>query len=207
MNPVEPDNVQSIEIEDDAYWVQQAREGRMQAWAELHKRYYAKLCGTVVQLLGKDSSMVEDVVQEAFIKAYNQIGKFRGESKFSTWIYRIAVNLALDVARKQTRRQRWHATLHFFGNEEGQEESPIERVAAPEQELSSTEREELGKRLRDEMDRLSPEHRAVVELRLVQELSTEETAKILGCQKGTVLSRLFYACKKLKKALKDHENE
>ncbi|MFZ5806033.1 MAG: RNA polymerase sigma factor [Verrucomicrobiota bacterium] len=206
MNPTDTENVQSKQTAsaDDAVWVQQAQAGESAGWAELHREYYPKLWSVVNQII-LDASIAEDIVQESFIKAYRQIGRFRGQSKFGTWIYRIAVNQALDAVRKKNRRQRWFQILPW--NQEDDENDPVQELPAPEKTMSEAERTDLRTAIARALEILTPEHRAVVELRLVQGLSTEETAQILKCKKGTVLSRLFYSCQKLQPILKQTYEE
>lgn len=187
--------------EDPDAWVALAKAGDQRGWAHLHRHYYAGLWSTVHQII-RDEQLAEDIVQDTFLKAFRQIRHFRGDSKFSTWLYRIAVNQAYDVARKRARRQKW---LGLFPLKEAEDNSELEPAT---HETSATElaRADLRQALDQALATLPEEHRAVVHLRLVQGFSTEETARILRLKKGTVLSRLFYSCQKLKKLLKDaHE--
>jgi RNA polymerase sigma-70 factor (ECF subfamily) len=146
-----------------------------------------------------DPALTEDVLQDTFIKAVHKIGEFRGESKFSSWLYRIAVNRALDVLRQRKRMKLW---MPFSQDEK---EETINQIPDQHSTAQRPEEHELGQTIRQAMQKLSPEHRAVVQLRLVEGFSTEETAHILRCSKGTVLSRLFYASKKLRKLLQRYE--
>ncbi|GAB4240423.1 MAG: sigma-70 family RNA polymerase sigma factor [Candidatus Methylacidiphilales bacterium] len=197
VNDVEPEDVG----ENPDRWVALAQAGDPEGWVHLHKLYYAGLWGTAYQIV-RDEQMAEDVVQETFLKAFKQLRHFRGDSKFSTWIYRIAVNQAYDTVRKQKRRQKW---LGLFPLKEN-EDDPEHETAVNETSATMLERADLRDAIDRAMATLPEEHRAVVHLRLVQGFSTEETARILKLKKGTVLSRLFYSCQKLKKLLKDaHE--
>ena len=198
VNVSESSDVEGADVKDDAVWVEKARAGDPAGWAELHFRYYGRLWSAVNQVLN-DAAAAEDAVQEAFIKAFRNIHRFRGGSKFSTWIYRIALNQAFDTLRKRNRSRKW---LGFFPLEPDDEEAPVRQMAAPELSLSGAERTDCRKAVARALKSLPAAHRAVVELRLVQGLSTEETARVLGCKKGTVLSRLFYSCQKLQPLLK-----
>jgi len=186
----------------EANWVALAMAGDQEGWAQLHKLYYQGLWNAVNQIL-QDEKLSEDVVQEAFLKAFRQIQRFRGDSRFSTWIYRIAINQAYDTLRKRNRRSKW---LGLFPIQENEEENPIEMVVS-ETSATAAERSDQREMLLRALDSLPADHRAVVELRLVQGFSTEETARILKVKKGTVLSRLFYSCQKLKKLLKETYEE
>jgi RNA polymerase sigma-70 factor (ECF subfamily) len=166
------------------------------AWEMLHHHYYKPLWSAVNQML-QDEMLTEDVVQEAFIKAYRSFDRFKGDSKVSTWLYRIAMNQAYDTLRKRSRRQKWLGLFPLQEDEESQPHEAVdERTGAVELQNKDRKTE-----IQDALAKLPPDQRAVVELRLVQGFSTEETAKILKVQKGTVLSRLFYGCQKLKKQL------
>jgi RNA polymerase sigma-70 factor (ECF subfamily) len=197
-----PNVEDSGETQDDQRWVSLAMSGDPRGWEHLHRQYYGGLWGTVQQII-QDEKLAEDVVQETFLKAFRQIHRFRGDSKFSTWIYRIAVNQAYDTIRKRNRRQKW---LGLFPLKQTEDEPEHEWVVT-ETSATEAERSDLRDALVKAMGSLSEEHRAVVDLRLVQGFSTEETARILKLKKGTVLSRLFNSCQKLKKLLREtHEN-
>lgn len=168
----------------------------------LHQQYYRGLWSAVYPVV-RDNALAEDVVQEAFLKAYKKISRFKGDSKFGTWIYRIAMNQAYDVMRKQQRRQK---RLGLFPLQQDEEQEPLEAV----DEFTGADAAHAGdlrKAILAALDQLNPEQRSVVELRLIQGFSTEETAKILKCKKGTVLSRLYYSCQKLKELLGDRYEE
>ncbi len=142
--------------------------------------------------------MSDDVVQEAFIKAHRDIRRFEGQSQLGTWLYRIAVNQALDTIRKKQRTERWLSFLSPVA----EDDSP----AMPEGQVRSEastglENAELKETILEAMGELSVEHRAVVQLRLVDDLSLEETAQLLRCKPGTVNSRLHYACEHLRRKL------
>ncbi|MFH1067495.1 MAG: sigma-70 family RNA polymerase sigma factor [bacterium] len=199
MNPDLSAIVQKSEEEPgDALWVKKARAGEADGWAELHRRYYVKLWSAANRIV-EDESLAEDVVQESFVKAFKEMSRFRGQSKFSTWLYRITVNRSLDAARKKSRRQKW---LGLFPLEDEKEDSPVREAVAPEPSLSAAELGDYRKALAKALKTLGAEQRAVVELRLIQGLSTEETAAVLRCKNGTVLSRLFYSCRKLQSLLR-----
>lgn len=191
----------------ESHWISLARQGREDAWRELHQRYYPGLWHTAHQIL-HDAALAEDVVQEAFIKAHRQIHRFRGDSKFSTWLYRITHNQAQDTLRKIQRRSKWLGLFPLSTPGPNGELSPMPEPADPSGDAAQhaarrDDREAIAKALQS----LSPEHRIVVELRLIQGFSTEETARILKLKKGTVLSRLFYSCQNLKKILQPIRDE
>ncbi len=183
------------------------RRGEEGAWGILHRELYGKLWSTVFRIVD-DAPGAEDVIQEAFVKAIREIGNFDSRSQIGTWVYRIAVNQALDWVRSRQRRSAWITFLSPI-----KEERDDERMeSVPEGEVEplvsqGLEREELRRVLSEAIGELSVEHRAVVQLRLIDELSLEESAEILGCKVGTVNSRLHYACKYLQKKLRAAREE
>ena len=178
--------------------LQRLRAGEESAWGELHREHYARLWSSVQRILN-NPVMADDVVQEAFIKAHRDISRFAGQSQLSTWLYRIAVNQALDTIRKKQRTERWLSFLSPVAEEENQPAMPEGHVA-PAASIG-LENAELREVIFAAMGELSPEHRAVVQLRLVDEMSLEETAQVLRCKSGTVNSRLHYACEHLRRKL------
>ena len=168
------------------------------AWGELHREHYPRLWSSVQRILN-NPTMADDVVQEAFIKAHRDIRRFEGNSQLGTWLYRIAVNQSLDTIRKKQRTERWLSFLSPIAEDENQPAMPEGQVRP----LASTglENKELRETIFEAMAELSVEHRAVVQLRLVDEMSLEETAQLLRCKPGTVNSSLHYACEHLRRKL------
>jgi RNA polymerase sigma-70 factor, ECF subfamily len=178
--------------------LQSLRAGEEAAWGELHREQYARLWSSVQRILN-NPAMADDVVQEAFIKAHRDIGRFEGQSQLGTWLYRIAVNQALDTIRKKQRTERWLSFLSPLSEDENQPAMPEGLV--PAAASVGLENRELRDVIFEAMGDLSAEHRAVVQLRLVDEMSLEETAQLLRCRPGTVNSRLHYACEHLRRKL------
>jgi len=172
--------------------------GEEAAWGELHRDHYAKLWSSVQRILN-NPSLTDDVVQEAFIKAHRDIHRFAGQSQLGTWLYRIAVNQALDTIRKKQRTERWLSFLSPLADEDNQTAMPEGHVDP--MVSSGMENAELRDTIFEAMAELTVEHRAVVQLRLIDEMSLEETAKLLRCRPGTVNSRLHYACEHLRRKL------
>lgn len=178
--------------------LQRLRSGEEAAWGELHRDHYPRLWSSVQRILN-NPTLADDVVQEAFIKAHRDIRRFEGHSQLGTWLYRIAINQALDTIRKKQRTDRWLSFLSPQADDEG-------RPVMPEGHVEPTvskgmENAELRETIFAAMGELSAEHRAVVQLRLVDEMSLEETAQLLRCRPGTVNSRLHYACEHLRRKL------
>jgi RNA polymerase sigma-70 factor, ECF subfamily len=179
-------------------------EGEEAAWGELHRDHYPRLWSSVQRILN-NPTLADDVVQEAFIKAHREIRRFAGQSQIGTWLYRIAINQALDAVRKKQRTDRWLSFLSPVAEKENQPVMP-EGEVAPAASLGM-EHAELRETIFAAMTELSAEHRAVIQLRLVDEMSMEETARLLRCKPGTVNSRLHYACEHLRRKLAKMKKE
>ena len=174
------------------------RSGEEAAWGELHREHFPRLWSSVQRILN-NPTMADDVVQEAFIKAHRDIRHFEGNSQLGTWLYRIAVNQALDTIRKKQRTDRWLSFLSPVAEGEDQPNMPEGHVDPAAS--TGLENLELREIIFEAMADLSVEHRAAVQLRLVDEMSLEETAQLLRCKPGTVNSRLHYACEHLRRKL------
>jgi RNA polymerase sigma-70 factor, ECF subfamily len=179
-------------------YLQRLRSGDEAAWGDLHRDHYPRLWSSVQRILN-NPTLADDVVQEAFIKAHRDIRRFEGHSQLGTWLYRIAVNQALDTIRKKQRTERWLSFLSPMADEENQPAMPEGQVKPASS--AGLENAELRETIFAAMAELSVEHRAVVQLRLVDEMSLEETAQLLRCKPGTVNSRLHYACDHLRRKL------
>jgi len=182
------------EFVSDTTLIENLLEGNVEALGVLFERY-RHMVYNVAYRITRSHHDASDVTQETFIKVFKSISRFRGESNVETWIYRIAVNSALNHLRKMGRRK----------------EEPLDDV--PEVEIPPTERSsddperylerrEIRRAISQAMRKLSPEHRAVVVLHDVEGLTHAEISKILGCSEGTVKSRLHYARRKLRRILK-----
>jgi len=183
-------------IEESAL-VTQAREGDTAAFAELVRRYEGKIF-RLAQHITQNREDAEDVLQESFMKAYEHLEQFKGDSKFYTWIVRIAVNQAL----MKLRRRKTDKSVSIDETIDTGEDTVVREIAAwgedPEQSVS---REELGSILDKAIESLEPLYRSVFVLRDIEELSTEETAEALGLSVPAVKSRLLRARLQLREKL------
>ncbi len=141
-----------------------------------------------------------DLTQEAFVKAYRNLGTFRLEASFYTWLYRIAMNLAIDFTRKRRRRE-------SAGFDEGiasrDDDGGISEAHHGDSPGRALERKQLFQQIMAAMERLPDDQRQVILLREMEGLSYKEIAEVMEIPEGTVMSRLFYARKKLQKLLSD----
>jgi RNA polymerase sigma-70 factor (ECF subfamily) len=169
-----------------------SRGGHIAAFGELVRRYESKVAATVIGMLGQCDE-ADDIGQETFIRFYNALKSFRGDSSIGTYITRIAMNLSLNEIRRRERRR---FLFKRIDHENELDEPAVESGA------ECFEEKEI---IRQAMETLSPKFRAVVNLRLAEGYSTEETAGILHIPVGTVLSRLQRAQKKLQSVLKNYK--
>jgi RNA polymerase sigma-70 factor (ECF subfamily) len=184
---------------DDQQLIAECLAGRTAAFGELVTRYQDRLYNTVYRLLehGEDA---RDVVQEAFLSAYQSLRTFKGDSLFFTWLYRIAANTAISHKRKQ------RVVLRLQGGEGCTEPPDSSEANRPEHALEMAEEE---KRVHEALNRLSAEHRMVLVMKDMEGQKYEEMAEILQVPIGTVRSRLHRARLELRDILlKDRpENE
>jgi len=189
--------VSSLAGIDELQLVTQARERDATAFNELVRRYEGKIF-RLAQHVTQNREDAEDVLQETFLKAYEHLDQFKGDSKFYTWIVRIAVNQAL----MKLRRRKTDRSVSLDETIDTGEDTVTREVAAwdedPEQRFS---REELGGILDTAIDGLEPLYRSVFVLRDIEELSTEETAEALGLSIPAVKSRLLRARLQLREKL------
>jgi RNA polymerase sigma-70 factor (ECF subfamily) len=172
--------------------VQRCQAGEMSAFQELVSRYHQKVYMVILGLLRHREDALE-VAQETFFRAYRKINSFQGGSSFYTWLYRIAINIAIDAQRRQKRNP-----LDFRENMDSVLEAQNEVAKDP---FSDVHDKELRENLVKAINELTPEHKAVIVLRTIEGLSYKDIGEILGCSEGTVMSRLHYARKRLQDKL------
>jgi RNA polymerase sigma-70 factor (ECF subfamily) len=182
---------------DESVLVAQAREGDTRAFGDLVRRYEGKIF-RLANHITQNREDAEDVLQETFMKAYEHLEQFKGDSKFYTWIVRIAVNQAL----MKLRRRKTDKSVSLDEEIDTGEDTVVREIAAwgedPEEQFT---REELGEILDGAVQSLDPPYRSVFVLRDVEDLSTEETAEALGLSVPAVKSRLLRARLQLREKL------
>jgi RNA polymerase sigma-70 factor (ECF subfamily) len=167
------------------------REGTPEALRPLYERYKDRVYNTAYRVTG-DPEVAEDVTHDVFVRVYERLRQFRRRSRFSSWLYRVTVNLATDVARRRG-RERWLFAVRF-GVTPGSREPMTARESGP---LRSAESAEAAEEVSRAVAELSPKLRSVVALRYFEGLSYEEVAEVLEVSVGTVKSRLSRAHKRL----------
>ena len=170
--------------------LEQVRAGSADAFAVVVQAYSERLYAVVLRIV-HDPADAEEVVQETFLKAYRNLARFQGDSALYTWLYRIAVNAAVDHAKKQRRRRH----LSLDDEDSGHEPALPVAESAPE---ARSEKEELVALVQEGIEALPDPYRVILVLREYSEMSYEQLGEVLELPKGTVESRLFRARHKLK---------
>lgn len=189
---------------NDGEIVRRCQAGEATAFNELITRYRSKVF-TMVYTMVRNEQDTLDLAQEGFLQAWYSIHRFKGQSKFYTWLYRIIVNVTIDTLR----RKGVHGESGFDyrigpGNVGAASRAEFAPALPPDRQ---SELNEIRQLIDEAIGKLSSEHRAVIVMRELQDLKYNEIAEILDCSIGTVMSRLFYARKKLQILLRDvHEN-
>jgi RNA polymerase sigma-70 factor, ECF subfamily len=171
----------------DLELTRRAQAGDTEAFGELVTKYRTKIFAMVCCIVGNEHD-AWDLSQEAFLEAWRSIDRFVGRSSFNTWLYSITVNLTIDSLRRKGRSQ-----------EVALSDAIPSFLSGPG---VNYERAEIRGQVGAALAQLSPEHRAVVVLRELQDMQYHEIAEVLNLSLGTVMSRLFYARKKLRSLLK-----
>ncbi|MEM7414929.1 MAG: RNA polymerase sigma factor [Gemmatimonadota bacterium] len=184
-------------VDSDTDLLARARNGDAHAFRHLVERYQDGVAAVVVGMLGPGPD-ADDVGQETFVRFYRSIDRFRGEAALRTYLTRIAMNLSLNELKRRKRRERRVLRIH---------EGTPEFAAPGEGPDEAVDRADRARAVREAIDRLDEKHRAVVTLRMIQGLSTKETAEALGVPEGTVLSRLARGRQKLEGELKPWLND
>ena len=182
--------------------VARARRGDESAFEALVTENEKRIYNLCRRLTGNQEDAAE-LTQEAFLNAWRGLGRFQGESSFSTWLYRLATNACIDFLRKEKRRRSLSMTVSLDDEEEARQvELPDERYA-PEGAL---ERAEARRAVAEGLERLTLEHRQVLVMREIHGLSYAEIGQVLGLEEGTVKSRIARARGALRKVLTERGN-
>lgn len=170
----------------------------MAAFEQLVARHRDKVYARAYSMMRNEEQAI-DLSQEAWIKGWQRLRQFQGDASFGTWMTRIVINLCLDELRRQKRQRA--ESIEELNAESGGVERQMPVV--PANPTSGLERAELRQRIDQALGQLSYEHRTVLVLHEFEEMEYKEIAKTMGCSIGTVMSRLFYARRKLAALLAD----
>ncbi|MBM3860451.1 MAG: sigma-70 family RNA polymerase sigma factor [Verrucomicrobia bacterium] len=181
----------------DRELVERCQRGRMEAYGELVNRYRHRVYALALGMVRNEQDAT-DLSQETFVKGWQAIRGFKKNASFYTWLYRITTNLCIDHVRRRDRRP----TVEFEEAMDPDADADVE-IPPSNQPLPTDEvrRRELREFIEAALEKLSPEHRLVVQLREFDGLDYAAIAKAVGCSMGTVMSRLHYARKHLQKLL------
>jgi RNA polymerase sigma-70 factor (ECF subfamily) len=198
--PVVSEQSADLTHEEDEALVARAQRGETKAFDVLVERYKQRLYATVYHMTSNHED-ANDLVQDAFIKAYKSLRSFKGQSSFYTWVYRIAVNRTINFLKR--RKDRGHFSLNDIDASIETDPDYVELMShvTPRREAGLTE---LQEKLNEAVQKLSEEHRAVVIMHDVQGMTHADIAKVMHCSEGTVRSRLFYARQQLQGLLGDY---
>ena len=178
---------------DELRAIARAKRGDPEAFAFLVESYETSVYRLALRMCG-NAHDAEEVAQEAFVAAWKGMPSFRGESKFSSWLYQLTSNAAIDFLRREKR----HRAATPLDDEVD--------LAAPGTPQQAAEEAELQQALQQALDALTPEHRQIFLLRQMRQMSYEEIGRLLGLESGTVKSRLSRAKKQLRQILLEKGN-
>jgi RNA polymerase sigma-70 factor (ECF subfamily) len=190
------------EAQEDRALVERVQAGDKEAFRTLVERHQRRAFSIAMALV-RDENDARELVQDAFLRVYKNIGGFQGQSSFFTWLYRIITNLSIDLIRKPGRQ-----VVALDEGKGDSEDSPskdfpfLSRIDGADP-ADVVRRGEIAIRLREALAALPDYHRGVILMREVEGLSYEEMAQAMKVSKGTIMSRLFHARQKLQKALVD----
>lgn len=188
----------------DLALVQRTQQGDRTAFRALFDKYHRRVFAVSLAVV-KNPQDAHDIVQDAFVRVHRHLGNFQGNSSFYTWLYRITMNLSIDHhRRKKTARQVDYDDGILREEGESEAADKIGPSYAGSDPGRAHAQKELAKRMQEALSTLPPYHQEVIVLREVDGLSYEEIAKIMKVPKGTIMSRLFHARRKMQHALSDY---
>lgn len=187
---------------DDRQLVRRVQKGDRRAFEALVRKYQRRVFRLAFGMMREEEAAL-DIAQEAFVKVHRNIGRFKGDSAFYTWLYRITTNLCIDALRKQRGEQLEYDDA-LAREEETELDLGLRTSSRAFNPVRRTLERELGDRLNEALGTLSEAHREILLLRELEGLSYEDLSQALDIPKGTVMSRLFHARKKMQAALLDY---
>ena len=188
------------EAEEDRALIARAQAGEMVAFRRLVERHQRQAFALAFALV-RDENDAREIVQEAFLRAFKNLPTFQRDSSFFTWLYRIVTNLGIDLLRKPGRRVQ--EPIEEVGTTDRDVDFPFLGRFDGADPVEAVRRREIAQRLQAAFDELPSYHRAVIVLRELEGMSYEEMASVMSVSKGTIMSRLFHARKKLQRVLAD----
>lgn len=188
----------------DLELVRRTQQGDHAAFRKLFDKYHRRVFAVSLAVV-KNQQDAHDIVQEAFVRVHRHLGSFQGASSFYTWLYRITMNLSIDHhRRRKTARQVDYDDGIRSGVVDPEQAGDILPGYLAADPSKSHSRKELAERMQAALSTLPPYHQQVIVLREVDGLSYEEIAQVMKVPKGTIMSRLFHARRKMQSALADY---
>lgn len=184
----------------DSYYIKETLTGNSSAFDTLIQRYKGRLYSVIYNIVNHREDAY-DLTQEAFLRAYKSLKSYQGKSNFYTWLYRIAVNHAINFKKRQ--KDTLSISLNEFENSI-EKDKTFQELVVQEKSSKNLLLTELQEKLNNSLNKLSEEHRAVVVLHDIEGLSHGEIANIMNCSEGTVRSRLHYAHLQLQTLLSNY---
>lgn len=188
------------EARHDHALIERAKRGESQAFRELVERHQRRAL-TLAMALVRDEQDAREVVQEAFLRVHRGLDSFQGSSSFFTWLYRIVTNLSIDLMRRPARRE---TEVEAYLDHVDEHDIPFLSRIDGADPFDAVRRQEIAKRIERGLGELPPYHRGVIVMREVHGMTYEEMAEAMGVSKGTIMSRLFHARRKMQVALADY---
>ncbi len=189
--PRDPSDLQDLEL------IEAIKAGDNSAFAQLYQKYNARITNVLMGVLRNREDALE-ACQDVFVKVHKQLASFKPQARFYTWLYRIAVNQGIDVIRKKKRRPEHLVEGTSFELEEGHSPDGIQRASSPSWEA---QRKELMTQIDSALSELKAKHRDVFLLHSIEGMSYQEISDVLEVPMGTVMSRLFYARRRMAELL------
>lgn len=196
MNRIEQQEPAGERSDDDL--IRETRNGNLRSFDALVRRYQKRVYFLAIRMV-KDHDSADDIAQETFIRAYRAIDSFRMGHNVYTWLYRICMNLSINHLKRGK-----HVMTESSFREEAH---PLEKEAQGTDPLDHLAMKEMRGRIETAVDSLSPKYKAVLVLRIYEDMSYEEIAESLRISVGTVMSRLFRAREKMQEMLKEFRSD
>ncbi len=193
---------------DETTLIRRAQKGDADAADALVLRYQQKVYGLAFRMCDRNPDAAADMTQEAFLKVFSNLNMFRGDSAFSTWLFRIAANTCLDERRRRIRWRKIFTPWRKMAEAEGPGETDLEEtpdLGKGKSPLDAVRSRQLGEAVEAAMTHLSDQQRMAFHLKAVEEMQIREIAEVMGLAEGTVKSHLFRATRTLREALKEWE--
>jgi RNA polymerase sigma-70 factor, ECF subfamily len=189
--------------DDDLTLVQRTQQGDRGAFRILFDRYHRRVFAVALGVV-KNPQDAHDVVQEAFVKVHRHLGNFQGASSFYTWLYRITMNLSIDHIRRKKSARQVDFDEAVGRGEDADDPGHVLPAIANADPGKTHSRKELAEKIQQALATLPEIHRQVILLRELEGLSYEEIAAVMKVPKGTIMSRLFHARRKMQGALAEY---